>query len=613
MSDSTRRYGVLLAKDVMVPMRDGVRLATDIYRPADPDGTAAEGRFPTILWRTSYNKSKLIAFINHVGDYFTSHGYVSVIQDLRGRGQSEGTGDYHHTANPKEGIDGYDTIEWIAAQLWSNGRVGMAGSSHGGIVQTVASLTRPPHLTAIWIDVAPTNIFAHMSREGGAMALHMFGALFLHAHDAQEIRDDPQAQQEILEGMENLEQLVRWMPFKPSHTPLRRVPNLEKVLFHYYHDGCYNDFWSQPGCDQARYFDQAADVPGVFSGGWYDPFAVATTDHYVAMCRQNRSPQRLIMGPWNHRAMRAGDSHACDVDFGPEASFGDRLYDRLRLRWFDRWLKDEATGVDQELPVRIFVMGGGDGRKNQAGRLRHGGQWRYERQWPLARTRHVCYHLHAGGLLAVEEPGPSGAPSRYTFDPAHPVPTIGASESGFIEGAAHQQEPSPIAGSAGSLRRPLAARSDVLVFETEPLAHDVEITGAIDVRLWISSSALDTDFTAKLLEIYPPNEDYPRGYHMNLVDAIIRARYRDGFDQDRLMEPGQVYQVRIALPPTSNLFQAGHRIRLDIASSNFPRYDVNPNTGEPMGRHTRTLQAQNTVYHDRLRPSHAVLPIIPPG
>ena len=633
MSGSPPEYGIVVAKDVMVPMRDGIRLATDIYRSAR-DGEPVPGPLPTILGRTSYDKLWPQLWVEPVADFFPPRGYAVVIQDVRGRHKSEGTGEYFHTANIHEGADGYDTVEWIAAQHWSNGRVGMVGSSQGGITQTAAALTRPPHLTAIWVDVAPTNIFEHEAREGGAMGLHMFGALFLHAHDAQEIRGDPVATREIMEGMERMRELVGSMPFKPGQTPLRVVPNLEKTLFDYYYRGEYDDFWAMESCDQARYFDKAADIPGVFSGGWYDPFAVAATGQYVAMAEKNSTPQRLSMGPWNHGGRRSGQTYAGDVDFGPEARYGYEVYNEQRLRWFDRWLKDIPNGLESDPPVRIFVMGGGDGRRNRDGRLNHGGRWRDEREWPPARTQHVRYNLRSAGGLTTEAPAQDDPPASYTHDPEHPVPTIAGNVTGLSElvklpegvvtsaidpraymrsivmdGGAHQKEEPWIFGATPPYP-PLAARADVLVFQTDPLEHDLEVTGAIDVELWVSSSAVDTDFTAKLVDAYPPNEDYPTGYHLNLVDSIIRARYRNGYERGELMEPGNVYRVRIALPPISNLFKAGHRIRLDISSSNFPRFDVNPNTGEPMGRHTHALKARNTVFLDGERASHLVLPVV---
>ena len=627
-------HSIVVAQNVMAPMRDGVRLATDVYRPAT-DGEPLPGEFPTILGRTSYDKTSPQMWINPVADFFTPRGYVVVLQDLRGRHRSEGTGQYFHTANPNEGNDGYDTIEWIAAQPWSNGRVGMVGSSHGGIVQTAAALTRPPHLTAIWPDVAPTNIFAHEAREGGAMALHMFGALFLHAHDSQEIRDNPTATREIMEAMENMRELVLQMPFKPGHTALRVVPNLEKILFHYYYGGEYDDFWAQESCDQERYFHKAADIPGVFSGGWYDPFSVAVTGQYTAMAAKNRTPQRLLMGPWNHGGMRGeGHTYAGDADLGPDSRLGDERYNEMRLRWFDRWLKDAANTVDDDPPVRIFVMGGGDGRRNPEGRMNHGGRWRDEREWPLARTSQHTYYLRSGGELTPEPPGATDPPAAYTHDPEKPVPTIGGAITGFfelvqlptgvneafvtprarmrqimLEGGAHQKAEPEIVGATPPFF-PLARRSDVLVFQTGPLQSDVEVTGASQVTLWVSSTALDTDFTAKLVDVYPPNDDYPGGYHLNIVDSILRVRYRNGFERTELMEPCQVYRIRIPLPPTSNLFKAGHRIRLDISSSNFPRFDVNPNTGEPVGRHTHEVKAVNTVHLDAQQASFIMLPII---
>ena len=566
--------------------------------------------------------------------YFAPRGYVVAVQDLRGRRRSEGVGQYFHTANVHEGEDGYDTVEWIAAQPWSNGRVGMTGSSHGGLVQTVASLTRPPHLTAIWVDVSPINIFAHEAREGGAMSLWMFSALFLHAHDAPEIADDPEARETILDGWRRMRELVQSMPFKPGETPLRAVPNLEKTLFDYYYRGEYDEFWSMEACNQEPHLHRAADIPGVFSGGWYDPFAVAMTDHYAAMAAKNDAPQRLDMGPWNHPGRRTGHTWAGDVDFGADAAYGIEGYGAQRLRWFDRWLKDIPNGVEDEPPVRIFVMGGGDGRRNAKGRLNHGGRWRYEREWPLARTAYTKHYLRAGGGLSTDPPEANDPPVSYTHDPEHPVPTIsgpgGVSEllpfpegfdpdTGdprdymrpiFTDGGMHQKEAPGLFGA----RPPyplLADRPDVLVFQTRPLAVDVEVTGPIEVNLWVSSSAVDTDFTAKLLDVYPSSEDYPDGYHLNLGDSIIRARYRNGFERAEMMEPGTVYTVRVSLQPISNLFKAGHRIRLDISSSNFPRFDVNPNTGEPMGRHTHTTKAQNSVYLDLNRPSHAVLPVVP--
>jgi uncharacterized protein len=639
MSEVSRpEYGIVVARDAMIPMRDGVRLAADVYRPAR-DGEPVAGRFPTILGRTSYDKSNEWLWVQPVCEFFCRRGYVVVCQDLRGRYRSEGFGQYFHTANTSEGPDGYDTVEWIAGQPWSNGRVGMTGSSHGAIVQQVAALHRPPHLAAIWPDVGPTNIYAHEAREGGAMSMQMFGALFLHAYDSQEVHAQPGAQAAIVEAMEHMREWALRTPFKPGQTPLALVPALEQTLFNYYWRGRYDEFWGHECCDQEPYWnDRHADVPGVYSGGWWDPFAAGTTRYFTTMAARNRTPQRLLMGAWTHDGMRTGFSYQGDVDFGPDAVWGYERYNDERLRWFDRWLKDLPTGVEEDPAVRLFVMGGGDGHRTAGGHLFHGGRWREENEWPLARARPTAYYLRKSGHLS-SGPAESGDDrASYTFDPAHPVPTVGGSLVGFYEmvgvlagidpwfanyipwrvrmreivrpgGFDQREQPGLVGASPPYLS--LASRPDVLVFQSEPLPEAVEVTGPVQVRLWVSSSAPDTDFTAKLVDVCPPSADYPTGYHLGLVDSVIRTRYREGWDHEVLMETGRTYPVEITLAPTSNLFGRGHRIRIDVSSSNFPRFDVNPNTGEPVGRHTFQQVARNTVHLDREHPSHVLLPVVP--
>ena len=630
-------YGIVLAKDVMVEMRDGIRLASDIYRPAR-DGQLVDGRFPTILLRTPYDKTDR-RYVE-IADFFTPRGYAVVLQDMRDRYRSEGTGDYYHVVTPHTGEDGYDTVEWIATQPWSNGRIGTVGSSYAGITQVRAALERPPHLTAIWPDVVPTNSFHNQSREGGAMQQHMFWALFIHAQDAQDIADDPAKQAEVWNDLRDLRQLFRaGPPWERGSTSLRHVPPLEQTLIDYSTRGAYDEFWQRVENDFTRHWDQHADVPGTYSTGWYDPFPAADSEYFAAMAAQNESPQRLVIGPWSHVGMR-GDATFChDVDFGPASVWGVQRYFEEQLAFFSRWLPDDATGHPaDEAPVRIFVMGGGSGRKTAEGKLDHGGRWREEREWPLARAVPTSFHLQPDGGLATE-PAPAGAePRRYTFDPAHPVPTIGGlycsigelpAEGAGMEqawarllnpvlrlrdlltpGPADQKESPAFFGSAEPYPR-LSRRPDVLVYQTEPLTDPIEVTGPVTVHLWVSTSALDTDFTAKLVDVHPANEDYPEGYDMLLNDSVIRCRFREGWEREVPMEPGAVVPVTITLPPTSNLFDVGHRIRLDVSSSNWPRLDVNPNTGEPIGRHTHTVVAEQAVYADAEHPSHVVLPVIP--
>jgi uncharacterized protein len=630
-------YGIVLAKDVMVSMRDGIRLATDIYRPAR-DGEPVEGRYPTILLRTPYDKTD--RRYSEIADFFTPRGYAVVLQDMRDRYRSEGSGDYFHVVTPHTGEDGYDTIEWIAAQGWSNGRVGTVGSSYAGITQVRLALERPPHLTAIWPDVVPTNSFHNQSREGGAMQQHMFWALFIHAQDAQDIADDPAKQTEVWNDLRDLRRRFQeGPPWERGQTALRHVPPLEQTLIDYSTRGAYDEYWARIENDFTRHWHLHADVPGTYSTGWYDPFPAADSEYFAAMAAQNATPQRLVVGPWSHVGMR-GDATFChDVDFGPESVWGVQRYFEEQLAFFARWLPDDATGQpDGEAPVRIFVMGGGSGRRTAEGKLDHGGRWREEQEWPLARAVRTPYYLHGDGSLSTEPPAADAEQRRFTFDPSRPVPTIGGlycsigelpAEGAGMEqawarllnpvlrlrdlltpGPADQKESPAYFGSEEPYPR-LSARPDVLVFQTEPLTEPVEVTGPMTVHLWVSSSAPDTDFTAKLVDVHPANEDYPDGYDMLLNDSVIRCRYREGFDREVLMEPGVVYPVTITLPPTSNLFDAGHRIRLDVSSSNWPRLDVNPNSGEPIGRHTHRVVAEQAVYSDAEHPSHVVLPVVP--
>lgn len=629
-------HGIVVAKDLMIPVRDGIRLATDLYRPA-ADGEPLAGKFPTILCRTPYDKTD--RRYTEIADFFTPRGYVVALQDLRDRYRSEGTGDYFHTVTIHEGEDGHDTIEWLASQPWSNGRVGMVGSSYAAITQVRAALASPPHLSAIWPDVVPTNNYANQSREGGAMQLHMFWALFIHAQDAQDIRDEPAKQAEVWDDLRRLRELLVSPPWPRGSLSLRHTPTLEQALLDYATRGTYDEFWAQESNDYTRHWDRHADVPATFSTGWFDAFPHADTEYFAEMTRRNSTPQRLVVGPWSHVGMRGDASYTLDVDFGPQSVWGVARYFDEQLRFFDRWLRDEPTGVEDDPPVRLFVMGGGSGRRLPSGRLDHGGRWRDEHEWPLARAVPTVFHLHADGGLREEVPPEGSAPLEYDFDPSHPVPSVGGllcqiaelpSEGGsdqeamwtrflnpvlrlqniLAPGPAHQRESPDVFGA----REPyplLRDRPDVLPFETEPLPAPVEVTGPVTVHLWVASDAPDTDFTAKLVDVYPPSEDYPDGYQMGLCDSIIRCRYREGWEREVMLEPGVPVQVTITLPPTSNLFATGHRIRVDVSSSNFPRLDVNPNTGEPVGAHTHQVVAHQALYVDAARPSRVILPIVP--
>ena len=632
-------YSVHLESDVMMPMRDGIRLATDIYSPADDGGHPIVQPWPVILVRNSYNKT--FSEWDGVPDWYVQRGYVFVIQDIRSRYKSEGDGRYYHTCNPWEGDDGYDTIEWIAAQLWCNGKVGLMGSSHRAIVQTQAALRSPPHLAAICPEQGPTSIYLHEAREGGAMALHMYTAIYNHALDAHEIRNDLDAVRQVAKGgLHDARQWLQRMPFKLGEVPLSAAPHLEETLFNYYHRGEYDEWWAQECNDQTPHWDQHADIPCLITGGWYDPFVDGCTGYFQAMKERIGSTVRLLIGPWNHGTMRVRTTSLGAVDFGPDAMLGYPAHHELRKRWFDRWLLDQPNGVEQDAPIEIFVMGGGSGRKTADGLIDHGGRWRSENEWPIARTEQRRLYLTQDGNLADIQPDESAALS-YQHDPENPVPTAGGSIAHLAEidtpaggwdevppfgdraavyggqgskivpwGPIDQRQHDWFAGDHAA-GRPPAERPDVLVFATGPLAEDTEITGQVEVQLWVSSSAMDTDFTAKLIDVYPANEDYPDGFEMNLTDTVLRMRYRNSWTKPELMEPEQIYPISIALPTTSNLFQAGHRIRVDVASSNFPRLEINPNTGEAVGRHTHTIIATNAVHTGGHTPSHIAVPVVP--
>jgi putative CocE/NonD family hydrolase len=352
-----------------------------------------------------------------------------------------------------------------------------------------------------------------------------------------------------------------------------------------------------------------ADVPVLHITGWYDSWARQVTMNYMELSKAKKSPQRLVIGPWVHGSQNS--NVAGEVEFTREAGIDLLGY---RLRWYDRWLRGDPNGVDGDAPILLYIMGTGDDRRSSAGRLQHGGYWRAEREWPLARAKPTPLYLNADGTLSNGPPELSSASTTYTFDPRHPVPTIGgniSSNQGLMTNGGYDQRPREDTHAAEN-RLPLSERRDVLVFRTAPLEADREVTGTVEVKLWVSSSAADTDFTAKLVDEVPPNPDYPLGFDLNIGDSILRTRYREGIDhQAPPLKPGEVLPITITLYPTANVFKKGHRIRVDVSSSNYPRFDVNPNTGGPLSDYRRMVPADNTVYHDAGHPSQVVLPVIP--
>ena len=558
--------GVRARYNVKVPVRDGTKLSAYIFLP-DSD----EGPFPTILARTCYDNSDIghVSLGEDPAIFYPQHGYVYVLQDVRGRGDSDG--EFYPWLPEAE--DGYDTIEWIADQPWCDGNVGMSGLSFLGSVQWEAAVTGSRHLKAIAPRVIGDNLHNGLFFQGGPFALSLSATWSL--------RVDGRTMQNT--ELYNREQLF-------SILPLKDMPAIAGKDVGFYQDWLkhpdYDDYWKAVATDE-RYED--IDVPALQVGGWYDMFPAGVLGNFAGLRERGgsdlaRRHQKAIVGPWVHTASTM--THAGEVDFGK-----DSMIDLMEteLRWFDRWLKGVENGVDEEPPLRIFVMGSNE--------------WRDEMEWPLARTVYTPYYLHSGGSanslvgdgrLSTEPPADE-PPDRYTYNPAFPVPTRGGGnccDPDLVPWGAYDQ-------------RQIEYRNDVLVYTSEPLEDDLEVTGPIVLKLFAGTHGPDTDFTGKLVDVFPD------GYAMNLCDGIIRGRYRESLEYQKLLEPGTVYEFSIELWPTSNVFLKGHRIRVDVTSSNFPRFDRNPNTGHKFAQDAEMRVALQTIAHDAAQPSHILLPVIP--
>jgi putative CocE/NonD family hydrolase len=594
------RFDVAVEKDIRVPVRDGVKLALDLYLPAH-DGQPVEGKHPTLLARTPYNKNGMAAEAR----WFAARGYAVAVNDVRGRYASEGQWRFI-LDDPN---DGYDVVSWIGKQPWCSGRVGTFGTSYVGGTQHALACTRPPNLACMVPVDSVSNCGMAGIRHSGAFELRFMNWIFtIGAPNARAALADPKLQDALLQNGKRMPQHLLNLPIRPGTTPLKQVPEYERWLVEAMRHGDYDDYWKQPGYSVVDNIDRYADVPVYHVTGWYDSWCRQNFLNWQALSKAKKSPQKLIIGPWTHGSQ--GRNVAGEIEFPPEAALA---FNDWRLRWYDHWLKGIDNGVEKEAPVKLFVMGGGDGRKSKDGRLRHGGHWRDEKTFPLERTSYIPYYLHAHGELSTGKRTTHEATTTFRYDPADPVPTIGgnlSSVGGLLEAGGFDQRCRKETLFAKD-QLPLSERRDVLVFQTEPLEEDLEVTGPVDVHLYVSSSAVDTDFTAKLIDVYPSNPDYPLGFDLNIGDSITRMRYRDSLEKAELMKPGQVYKVEIHLYPTANVFAKGHRIRLDISSSNFPRFDVNPNSGEPLQEHRRMIVADNTAYHSWIRPSHVLLPVIP--
>lgn len=595
---SPKQYDALkVSTDLMIPTRDGKRMATDVYRPARY-GVPVTQPLPVLLNRTPYNKAALA----ELAVWYAERGYVVALQDTRGRYKSEGT---FSKVQPADATDGYDVIEWLAKQPYANGVVGMWGTSFSAHTEAGAAQYNPPSLKSMVLNMGGlANGWDHGVRYRGTYEM---GRQLTWAW-SQLLADARSPDVQALLTKEKVEDWYSVQPMRRGLNPLSVNPQYEGWYFDFFEHADYDAFWKDPMLAWDEHYGETSDIPMMHVGGWYDIFTAGTFKNFTELRKLKKTPQRIVVGPWTHGGNNR--SFAGDVAYGDSAAIPDFLTD-FHLRWFDHHLKGVANGIEKDSAVRLFVMGTGDGRKDANGRLQHGGYWRTSNAWPVTNTRMVPYYFQADGSLRATKPKALHSKTTYTFDPRHPVPTVGGGSSARLKDGAYDQREDPRFPPSQAPWLPLRSRADVVVFQTEPLTADMTVIGPITVTLFASVTTVDADFTAKLVDVYPSSTDWPGGFDLNLTDAIVRGRYRATRDHAVMLQPGRVYEFTIDPFPTANVFKKGHRIRVDISSSNFPRFDVNPNTGEPLGKNRRLVTTDISIQHSATYPSHIVLPLAP--
>lgn len=557
----TEEHEVRLELGVKQKMRDGTRLAADVFRPA------SEGRFPVILTRTPYRTVE--GFQDSQNDealFFARHGYVYIIQDCRGKNDSEGV---YRPFQEDDARDGYDTIAWAARQEWSNRTVGTIGASYAAWNQWCAATLRPPALKAMVCTVSLPDPVLNVPYQNGAMVLWMAEWMAM------------------IDGRRNTKTSLYDSRRLFWHLPLRSTDQ----AFGRPNSRIWQEWVAHPSAD--RYWSRAfyedkldrVDLPVLHISGWYDDDIIGTHLNFLGMTGPKRSPetrkrQRLIIGPWQHRVNAA--RKLGDIDFGETAILDLR---GAKLKWFDHWLKGVENGVEDDQPVEIFTTG-----RNR---------WSKHESWPYPEARQTRYYLHSAGRantlhgdgrLGAERPGRERR-DTYEYDPSDPAPNI--DDGSAAEGPFDQ--------------RPVERRDDVLVYSTAPLDEEREASGRVAVELFASTTAKDTDFWAQLTDVFP------NGYSMHLTEGIIRGRYRKSLSRAELLEPRKVNKFTIDLWIVSHAFLPGHSIRLDVSSSSFPKYDRNPNTGHDFGQDSELRVARQQVLHDSLHPSAVSLPVVALG
>jgi len=574
-------HEVLVEEDVMIPMSDGTRLAADIYRPR------AAGTYAALVERTPYDKKNSSEIQVGAHRYFAERGYVVVIQDTRGRYASEGV----FYPNLDDGWlarrDGFDTVQWIAKQPWSNGRVGVIGGSQSGQTAYLIGPTQPPALNSMFVRESASDLHEEWFYRGGAFE-HGFVTAWTGTSFGTDILRRALTGQALDAALGGLRAFTENRDTYYWHLPLSDFPVFKAAPgFQFYYDWVrqVNDgpYWWQQDVGLRHHLFQ---VPGYHLGGWYDIFLEGTLRNYAGI-RDRGAPgarrnQKLVVGPWIHGPKNVGATQVGALTF----AHADAIqYNEIRLQWFDHWLKNLPTSVMDEPPVLIYVMGDN--------------VWRAEQEWPLARAKSTSFYLRGGtsgsipsvndGTLATAPPTEPEPPDSFTYDPLDPIPTLGGNTLFLPDGPQDHRR----------------ADTRSLTYTSEVLREDLEVTGPITAVLHAMSSAVDTDWTVRLGDVYPD------GRSINIADGIVRARYREARTTPSLIEPGKLYRYTVDLWSTSNVFKAGHRLRVSVHSSNFPRWSRNLNTAETPEAGARSVPAINTLFHDALRPSHVVLPVIP--
>ena len=547
--------------DVRSPTRDGVELSSDIWLPT------SEGKHPVILIRTPYQKtSALTIYFPKLAEFFAKEGYAVVVQDVRGRGDSDGEFNYFF----QEADDGYDTVEWLAAQPWANGRVGMMGLSYAGTVQWLAASKKPPHLVCI-ASTAPAGDYLDETPYVGGAWQHWWSLLWCN------ITSGTSYQGNI--PNEDWEKILEHRPLLTADEVMgRKMPLYREWLEHHTLD----EYWQRLVFTEKEF--RHLDIPALHVTGWFDGDQPGAMHYWRGM--MNHSPsakdQYLVVGPWDHQqTFIGGEKRKGEMEFGGESIIDNY---QMHLDFFDRYLKKKTDKFDYPR-VKLYVTG-----RNE---------WEEFAAYPVLSAKIDRLYLSSQGRAnslfgdgrLVETSAGGEQQDHYAFDPKNPVPLNYLTPGGMY----------------ASDRRALERRDDILVYTGEPLNAAVEVIGRVSVELFAASDALDTDFTASIIDVYPDGRAVVLGAR---VVGIIRARYRNGFAKTELLTPGKVEKYHIDLGHIAHSFELEHRIRVEISSSAAPTYNPNQNTGNPVATDTEWRIAHQTIYHDAQHPSAVLLPVV---